>query len=240
MRVEIWSDVICPWCYIGKRRFEQALAGYEHRDDIEIVFRPYQLDPTASPGKPMPAREAYARKFGGWEQADQIIEKVSSIAAQNGLEFHLDRAQRANTMLAHRLLWVAEQHGSSLQEALKERLLRAYFVDGEDVGEPETLGRLAHEAGLNRAAIASVLDGEAGLAEVQAQLDEATDLGITAVPTYVFDGKWSVPGAQDPDTFINVFRRVAELSAAERQATTVAAATDPDGPDACSGDTCDI
>jgi len=241
MRVEIWSDVICPWCYIGKRRFEAALEGYEHRDDIEIVFRPYQLDPTASPGKPMPAREAYARKFGGWEQADQIIDKVTNIAAQSGLEFHLERAQRANTLLAHRLLWAAEHQDLAVQEALKERLLQAYFVDGENVGEPETLERIAVEAGLDRSAIASVLEGDAGLAEVRAQLEEAADLGITAVPTYVFDGKWSVPGAQDPETFVNVLRRVAELRAAEQSADDrPATAASDSGADACSDDACDV
>ncbi len=238
MRVEIWSDVICPWCYIGKRRFEQALEGYERADEIEIVFRPYQLDPTASPGKSMPVREAYAKKFGGYERADEIMNHVTTVAAESGLEFHLDRAQRANTLLSHRLLWAAEEDGGpALQAALKELLLQAYFVDGENVGEPETLSRLATAAGLSPEAISAVLDGDAGLAEVRAQLEEATDLGITAVPTFIFEGRWTVPGAQDAETFINVFRRVEELTAeaaleAQRTAQTAAG-------DTCTDDVCE-
>jgi len=237
MRVEIWSDVICPWCYIGKRRFEQALEGYERRDEIEIVFRPYQLDPTASPGKAMPAREAYAKKFGGFERADEIIGHVTNVAAASGLEFHLDRAQRANTLLAHRLLWVAEEHGGpATQVDLKERLLQAYFVDAENVSDPDTLTRLASEAGLSAADISSVLDGDAGLAEVRAQLEEATDLGITAVPTFVFEGRWTVPGAQDAETFVNVLRRVEELVA---EAAAAEQASSPAG-EACTDDACQI
>lgn len=236
MRVEIWSDVICPWCYIGKRRFEQALAGYEGADEIEIVFRPYQLDPTASPGKSMPVREAYARKFGGYEEADRIMNHVSEVAQGAGLDFHLDRAQRANTLLAHRLLWAAEHSGGPAQQRdLKERLLQAYFVDGENVGEPETLARLGRDAGLTSEQIDGVLEGDAGLAEVRSQLEEATDLGISAVPTFVFEGRWTVPGAQDADTFLAVFRKVEELIAAEEEQAHLAAAGD-----ACDDDACEV
>lgn len=234
MRVEIWSDVICPWCYIGKRRFEQALAGYEGRDGIEIVFRPYQLDPTASPGKSMPVREAYARKFGGYEEADRIMNHVTGVAQGAGLDFHLERAQRANTLLAHRMLWAAEHNGgTALQIELKERLLQAYFVDGENVGDPDTLARIASEAGLGQAEISGVLEGDLGLVEVGSQLEEATDLGITAVPTFVFEGRWTVPGAQDADTFIAVFNKVEELMAAEAAHERVTASGDACDDDAC-------
>ena len=232
MRVEIWSDVICPWCYIGKRRFEQALEGYEHRDEIEIVFRPYQLDPTASPGSSTPVRDAYAKKFGGFEKADEIMQHVTRVAADSGLEFHLERAQRANTLLSHRLLWAAEHEGGErMQVDLKERLLQAYFVDGGNVGDPDTLARIAGEAGLSPAAIAGVLEGELGLAEVQADLEQATDLGITAVPTFVFEGRWTVPGAQDADTFINVLRRVEQLLVESTAPTD-------GGGETCSDDAC--
>ncbi|CAB4799172.1 MAG: thioredoxin domain-containing protein [Actinobacteria bacterium] len=232
MRVEIWSDVICPWCYIGKRRFEQALEGYEHRDEIEIVFRPYQLDPTASPGSSMPVRDAYAKKFGGFEKADEIMQHVTRVAADSGLEFHLERAQRANTLLSHRLLWAAEHEGGeTVQVDLKERLLQAYFVDGDNVGDPDTLARIAGEAGLSKAAIVGVLEGELGLAEVHADLEQATDLGITAVPTFVFEGRWTVPGAQDADTFINVLRRVEQLLVESTAPTD-------GGGETCSDDAC--
>jgi predicted DsbA family dithiol-disulfide isomerase len=210
MRVEIWSDVICPWCYIGKRRFEAAVSRFD--GDVEIVYRAYQLDPTASPGKTMPVREAYARKFGGYERADQIMDHLTNVAAASGLEFHLERAQRANTLLAHRLLWAAEHSGGpELQAALKERLLQAYFMDGENVGDPDTLRALASSVGLSDDAITSVLDGDAGIDEVRADLMTAGELDIHAVPTYVFEGRWTVPGAQDPEVFVTVLERVREM-----------------------------
>ena len=229
MRVEIWSDVICPWCYIGKRRFETALEGFEARDDVEVVFRPYQLDPTASPGKAMPVREAYARKFGGWERADEIMAHLTGVAAQSGIEFHLEKAQRANTLLAHRLLWLAEHEGD--QAGLKERLLQAYFIDGENVGDPDTLARLALDAGLPAESVRNVLEGDAGLAEVREQLEQAQAMGITAVPTYVFDGRWTVPGAQDPEVFVAVLNRVRTLEAEEVAARAA---------DACRDESCAV
>jgi len=232
MQVEIWSDVICPWCYIGKRRFEEALARFPGGSEVEIVYRPYLLDPRAAPGATMPVREAYARKFGGYERADQIMAHLTGLAAEAGLEFHLDRAQRANTLLAHRLLAVAEQRGASVQGALKERLLQAYFVDGEHVGDPDTLTRLASEAGLTPDEITSVLAGDGGLAEVRTHLEQAGDMGIAAVPTYVFEGRWTVPGAQEPDVFVKVLERVQGLMA---EAAVVAA----DAP-SCDADSCDV
>ncbi|MCX7274371.1 MAG: DsbA family oxidoreductase [Burkholderiales bacterium] len=178
LEVEIWSDVVCPWCYIGKRRFERAVAEVAGEIEVRAVYRPYQLDPTASPGKATPVIDAYAKKFGGPEQAAKIIEHVSGIAAAEGIEFRMYRALRANTVLAHRLLWVAEATGE--QHALKERLLRAYFEEGLDTF--------------------------------------AADNGITAVPTFVFAGEgeqsWMVPGAQDTDVFVRVFRKLAQTTPA--------------------------
>jgi predicted DsbA family dithiol-disulfide isomerase len=204
--VEIWSDVVCPWCYIGKRRFETAVEQLKDEADIEIVFRPYQLDPTASPGKSAPVKEAYAKKFGGPERAEQIIGHVTSVAAEEGLEFHMEKALRANTLLAHRLLWLAEATGQ--QYALKERLLQAYFVDGLDVGDPEVLADCAAEVGMPRDRVLAFLASDDGVDEVRAQLAFAAEAEITAVPTYVIDGRWAVPGAQDPDTFVTVIRRL--------------------------------
>jgi predicted DsbA family dithiol-disulfide isomerase len=227
MQVEVWSDVICPWCYIGKRRFEEAIAR-DGGDDVEVVFRPYQLDPTASPGKVMPVREAYARKFGGYERADQIMDHLTRVAAESGLEFHLDRAQRANTLLAHRLLWLAEHDGGQVD--LKERLLRAYFVEGANVGDPDTLAAIGDEVGLDPARVRQVLDGDLGLAEVRAELARAADLEITAVPTYVFEGRWTVPGAQDPEVFMNVLDRVRSL---------IARVPEPAAGPSCTDDGCE-
>lgn len=206
LTVEIWSDVVCPWCYIGKRRFETAAEQLRDEVDLQVVYRPYQLDPTASPGKSQPVIEAYAKKFGGHERATQIIDHVSEVAAGEGLSFHMDKALRANTLLAHRLLFLTE--GTDQQYELKERLLKAYFVDGLDIGDPETLADCAAEVGMPREAVRAFLDSNDGIAEVQAMLRTAAEAEITAVPTFVFDGRWSVPGAQDPETFVNVIRRL--------------------------------
>lgn len=215
IEVEIWSDVVCPWCYIGKRRFERAVEQVRSEDtDVEIrmVYRPYQLDPTASPGKASPVREAYAKKFGGPERAAQIIDHVSGIAAGEGLEFRMDRALRANTLLAHRLLWLTESTGH--QHALKERLLQAYFHDGLDVGDPDVLATCAADVGLDADRVRAFLDSDDGVAQVRDWLGAARDHEITAVPTYVFHAPggqgWMVPGAQESDTFVTVLRRLAD------------------------------
>ena len=209
----MWSDVVCPWCYIGKRRFETAMERLRDEAQIEVVFRAYQLDPNASPGKSTPVTDAYAKKFGGPERAEQIISQVTAVAATEGLEFHMERALRANTLLSHRVLWLAEATGH--QYALKERLLQAYFVDGLDVGDPDVLAACAAEVGMPREAVRAFLDSDDGVAEVQQQLAVAADAEITAVPTFVIDGKWAVPGAQDPDTFVNVIRRLLDRRESE-------------------------
>jgi predicted DsbA family dithiol-disulfide isomerase len=158
--------------------------------------------------------DAYARKFGGPERAAAIIDHVTGIAAGEGLEFRMDRALRANTRLAHRLLWWAEQPGSPVsQAALKERLLQAYFHDGLDVGDPDVLADCAAELGADRDAVRALLDGDDGAAEVLEHLMFANDNGITAVPTYVIDGRWAVPGAQESETFVAVLRRMAATRA---------------------------
>ena len=208
LRVEIWSDVVCPWCYIGKRRFETAAAQLRDEVDLQMVYRPYQLDPTASPGTSQPVIEAYAKKFGGHDRAAQIIDHVSEVAAGEGLTFHMDKALRANTLLAHRLLFLAE--GTGQQYEVKERLLKAYFVDGLDIGNPDVLADCAAEVGMRRDSVRAFLDSHDGVAEVQAMLRDAAEAEITAVPTFVFDGCWSVPGAQDPETFVNVIRRLVQ------------------------------
>ena len=137
------------------------------------------------------------------------------MAADDGLEFHLERALRANTLLAHRLLWLAEQPDSPVpQPELEERLLQAYFVDGLDVGDPDTLATCAAEVGFDRDEVLAYLDSDRGTAEVRADIAQAADLGISAVPTYVVNGEWAVPGAQDSDTFVTVLRRARDRLAA--------------------------
>jgi predicted DsbA family dithiol-disulfide isomerase len=232
IEVEIWSDVVCPWCYIGKRRFERAVAEVAGEIDVACVYRPYQLDPTASPGATEPCRprvrqEVRGPRAGGADHGRH----VTGVAADDGIEFHLDRALRANTRLAHRLLWLAEQPGSPVaQPDLKERLLRAYFVDGLDIGDPDTLAGCAAEIGFDRGLIIEFLESDRGAAEVRADLESAAELGITAVPTFVVNGQWAIPGAQDSDTFVNVLRRLRD-----RMATTAV-----NEADRCTDDACDV
>ena len=226
--VEIWSDVICTWCYIGKRRFDLALEEVAGEVDVRVSYKPFQLDPTASASNPIPAAEGYARKFGGPEQAAAIIDKVTSVAAEDGIEFRMDRALRANTFDAHRLLWLAGATGH--QAALKQRLLEAYFTDGLNVGDHEVLADCAADVGMERDGVLAFLSSDDGVLQTRTELDEARELGITAVPTFVFGGTWAVPGAQDADTFAIVLRRLAA-----KQAAAMAAAGD-----ACADDACDV
>lgn len=212
MTVEIYSDVVCPWCYIGKRRFEAGLAMIEDEVevDFDVSFHPYQLDPRAAPGVATPVFDAYSKKFGGPERATEIIGHVTETAAGEGLEFRMDRAQRANTLLAHRLIWRAAQPGSPVdQDTIKERLLKAYFTDGLNIGDPDVLADCSAEVGFDRAEVVRFLESDEGSDEVRAELIGAQQNGITAVPTYVLNGQWAIPGAQEAETFAQVLRKIA-------------------------------
>jgi len=220
--IDIYSDVVCPWCYIGKRRFETGLGQIDDDlvVDFDVTYHAYQLDPTAAPGVATPIREAYAKKFGGEERADEILTHVTTTAAEDGITFHMDKALRANTLLAHRLIWLAGQPGSPVEQAVvKERLMQAYFTDGEHVGTPEVLAACAVELGFDRTEVEEYLASDRGVAEVQAEIDDAQTNGITAVPTYVFNREWAVPGAQDADTFEKLLRKMAAnaLAASDSQ-----------------------
>lgn len=207
--VEIWSDVVCPWCYIGKRKFEAGLAEFrsEHPDvEVAVAYRAFQLDPTAPVGESQPVVAAYEKKFGGPEQARQILDTVTAEAAKVGLDFDMDRARRSNTALAHRLLVLAEQHDCQLE--LKERLMRAYFTEGEEVGDLETLVGFAVEVGLDAETCRAWLSGDGGRNEVATQLMFAADAGIHSVPTFVFERMVGIPGAQEPEVFSELLRRL--------------------------------
>ena len=211
LRIEIWSDVICPWCYIGKTRFDQAVERLGDEIDLEVTYRAYQLDPTARPGVTEPVAEAYSRKFGGPDQAQQVISRVTAAAGEDGIDMRLDRALRANTLLAHRLLWWASTpECPASQSAVQDRLMRAYFTDGDDIGDPERLAELLSDLGVDPAATTDFLAGDAGVTEVAGEIERAGEHGISAVPTFVVDGQWAIPGAQDVDTFERVLRRLAE------------------------------
>lgn len=212
VRVEIFSDLVCPWCFIGKRRFERAVEALRADGlglDLEVVVRPFQLDPTAPVDSAVPVREAYAKKFGGPDKAEAILRHVTSVAEADGITFNMDLAVRANTLHAHRiLLFVEETLGASTQMDLNEAIMNAYFRDGLNIADVEVLSECAASVGVDRDATREVLMSDRYLAEVEEWLATAADNGITAVPTFIVDDRWSIPGAQDAEMFERVLRRM--------------------------------
>lgn len=195
MQIDVWSDVVCPWCYIGKRRLERAIEGIE--DPIEVTFHSFELDPSAPKRSDLTLDEMLAKKYRlPPGQVAQMQERVTTLAAAEGLEYHLDRARPENTFDAHRLLHWAGAQGKGRE--LKERTMRAYFVEGERIGDPATLARLAGEVGLDAAEAARVLADETSHADaVRADQAQARAYGITGVPFFVIDGRYGVSGAQE-------------------------------------------
>ena len=206
MQVEIWSDVVCPWCYVGKRRFETALSRFAERADVEVVWRSFELDPTAPQQRDLPSTEHLAEKYGmSLEQAEASQQRLTDLAAAEGLEYHLDRTAGGNSFDAHRLLHLAGATG--LQDALKERLLHAYFSEGEAIGRPEVLQRIAVEAGLDPTEVADVLAGQRFADEVRADEQRARLLGINAVPFFAIDGRYGISGAQSSDLILSALEQ---------------------------------
>jgi predicted DsbA family dithiol-disulfide isomerase len=237
MRVEIFSDVVCPWCAVGKRRFEAALGQFDHADEVEVVWRAYELDPHAPARREGDYADRLARKYGmSREQAVAANERLTATAAAEGLDFHFERAQPGNTFDAHRLLHHAREAGPGLQDALQERLFVAYFSEGAPIGEPETLVRLAAEVGLDPQECAEILDGTRYSDEVRTDEEAAFDLGVTGVPFFVVDGRFAIPGAQDAETILNVLRR-AWTKAHLPEVAVVTTGAPVDGG-VCEGDSC--
>ena len=210
VRVKIFQDIVCPWCYIGKSRFDAALSILRQERpnlEIDITFGPFQLDPTAPTKEPRPVVEAYAAKFGGPEKAREILQRVTDAAGHAGLEINMDVAKRANTRVAHRLLLACP---SGVSAALLDSLYRAYFVDGQDISDHATLRVIANQSGMDRGMVDAVLDGELMNEEFDTYIRTAQELGVTAVPTFVFADQWAVPGAQEPEFFLRVFDKLAD------------------------------
>jgi predicted DsbA family dithiol-disulfide isomerase len=234
MQVEIWSDVVCPWCFVGKRNFEAALARFEHRDEVEVVWRSFELNPTAPPLVEGRYVDRLARKYGVDEpQAQAMIDRMTGTAASVGLEMRFDIARTGNTFDAHRLLHLARSRG--LQGELKERLFTATFTEGEPVGDREALVRLAVEVGLDGDEARDALDGDAFADEVRADEAEATELDITGVPYFVVDRTFALSGAQLPDLLL----RVLERSWAKRAARPVVV-TAGEAADGCDDGDCAV
>jgi predicted DsbA family dithiol-disulfide isomerase len=228
MRIEIWSDVVCPWCYIGKRRFEAALARFAHADEVEVIWRSFELDPRAPAERSGEMVSHLARKYGLTQaQAEASVSRLTAVAATEGLEYHLDRCRGGNTFDAHRLLHLAGERG--IQDAVKERFLAAYFTEGQPIGDPDTLARLATEAGLEPGDARTVLTGDAYADAVRADEEMGRQLEITGVPCFVVDGRFAIPGAQDADMILRILERTWERSAAASAVATRGGAEDDQG-----------
>jgi predicted DsbA family dithiol-disulfide isomerase len=236
MKVEIWSDVVCPWCYIGKRRFESALSQFSHRDDVEVVWRSFELDPSAPARRTGDNAERLAAKYGmSLQEAIASQDRLTTLATLEGLDFRFDLAQSGNTFDAHRVLHLAAQHG--VQGDLKERLFRAYFSDGEPIGDAETLVRLAAEVGLPTDEAKAVLTSGTYTEAVRAEEREATELGITGVPFFVVDRRYGVSGAQPAEVLLGVLDRAWADSHPTLQLTPVGVGA---SDTTCTDETCAI
>ena len=215
MKVEIWSDVVCPWCYIGKRRFERALEAFDGRDDVEVHWRAFQLNPEQPRGARTTHDEYLAAKLGTTvDQVHQLNERVVSLAAAEGLAYDFDRYQVINTLDAHRVAYLGKAHG--LEDAIQERLLRGQLVEGEVLDDVETLARLGSEVGIPAAEVRDVLAGDAYAAEVQGDIDEAHALGIGGVPFFVIDRRYGISGAQPSELFLSALQQASAEAAAAR------------------------
>jgi predicted DsbA family dithiol-disulfide isomerase len=226
VHVEIWSDIACPWCYVGKRRFEAALAAFEQRDDVTVTWRSFELDPDAPPEREHDGATHLARKYGTTRaEAVAMQRRMTDTAARDGLDFRFDISRGGNTLDAHRLLHLAARHGG--QDATKERLMRAYLTDGELISDHAVLARIGAEAGLPAGEIAAMLATDRFTAEVRDDERAAAALGIHAVPFFVVDRSIGASGAQPPEV----------LTAMLEQAW---AASDPAVAVVAGGETCAV
>ena len=206
MEVEIWADVVCPWCYLGKRHFEEALDSFDHRDKVQVVYRSFELDPSAPRGMTTPTAEMLAEKYRmSPDEARQAQRQMEERASADGLTFRMDGLRSGNTRDAHRLLHLAK--ASDRQGELMERLLRGYFTEQDSIFDPETLARLAVEAGLDPGEVADVL--ASGRYDDHVDTDEAMarSLGATGVPLFVIDRRYGISGAQPAETIAGVLER---------------------------------
>ena len=206
MQVEIWSDVVCPWCYLGKRRFERALESFGHRDEVAVVYRSFELDPSAAPGVTTPTIDMLADKYGmSTAQAGDAQRQMEQRAAQDGLEFKMDGLRSGNTRDAHRLLHLAKAHG--LQAELTERLHRAYFTEQAPVFDHSCLAGLAAEVGLDRDDALRVLGSDDYCDAVDADEATAHSLGVNGVPFFAIDRRYGISGAQPAEVIAATLER---------------------------------
>ena len=223
MKIEIWSDIACPFCYIGKRKFEQALEGFAHKDDVQVAWRSFQLDPDMDnvPGKSI--HEVLAAKKGiSVAQAKSMGSQVSEIASAVGLTFNMDKTVPANTFDAHRLTHLAAKY--DLEDAAEERLFRAYFTEGKNIQDRETLVQLGVEIGLDEQDVRNTLGSDNYAYEVRTEGYEAQQIGVRGVPFFVIDRKYAVSGAQPSEVFLQALQKARTEWEKEHEAASLVAA----------------
>ena len=203
LTVDVISDVICPWCFIGKRRLEKAIAA--HGEPVKVQWHAFQLNPTM-PKEGISRREYRIRKFGSWERSMQLDANIVATGKDEGIHFNFDGMERTpNTVDAHRLIWLADKDG--VQDAVVEALFRAYFTEGRDISNPQTLIDVVAGAGLDRKRAEAVLDGDEGMEAIKEAGEQAQRLRVDSVPFFVVNGKTTLSGAQQSDTFLEAFRQ---------------------------------
>jgi predicted DsbA family dithiol-disulfide isomerase len=228
MDVEIWSDIACPWCYVGKRRLEAALQQFEHADEVTVTWRSFELDPTAPAARPESAAEHLAEKYGtSVEQAHAMEQRMADTAAEDGLDFHFERLRTGNTFDAHRVLHLARVHGR--QGELKERFMRAYLTEGELMSDHATLRRLAVEAGLPEADVVDVLASDQYADAVREDERTAASFGASAVPFFVVDRAIGASGAHPPEAMLQLLQQ----GWAAKPRVSVVSGGEACGPDGC-------
>ena len=201
MKIEIWSDVMCPFCYIGKRNFETALEQFEHKENIEVAWRSFQLDPTISESNNESYHEYLTkRKNMSVEQVNGMLSNVTEIARQSGLNYHLDKSVIVNSQKAHQFIQFAKSQ--NLGNKAEERLFLAFFTEGKNIADTETLVQLGLELGLDEVAVKSIFDDQRYKYEVTQDIQEAQNLGVSGVPYFLFDRKYAISGAQPAEAFL--------------------------------------
>lgn len=201
MLVEIWSDIVCPFCYIGKRRFETAMSQFTHRDQVQVVWRSFELDTDASRQDPGTIAQLLAAKYGrDIEWAKQMNANMTTQASELGLRYDFDKVVPTNSFDAHRLIYLAKKEG--LQDQMAEALFSAYFTEGQDISDRETLTQIATRVGLDEKSVRTCLETQGFASDVRSDEAEARSLGITGVPAFVIDRRYLISGAQAPEVFL--------------------------------------
>ena len=205
--VDIWSDIACPWCYVGKRRFEAAVNQFPQAGQVDVLWHSFELDPNAPTSNPVGMRDGLALKYGtDTARAQGMMDSMTQTAAEDGLEYHFERTRLTNTFEAHQIIHLAAEHG--LQDAMKERFLKAYMSEGQFLGDPEVLVSLAQEVGLDAAEVRAALEAQTYAGAVRQDEAQARAYGISGVPFFVLGGKYGVSGAQAPETLLGALQQV--------------------------------